>query len=81
MPVPLPLREENRSRLDPGELRTLVTPRTRVLVLNSPHNPCGSVLTAADIEEVAEIPLEHDLVVLSEEIYSSLGYDDPCPSC
>ncbi len=80
VPVPLPLREENGFRLDPDELRSLVTPRTRVLVLNSPHNPCGSVLTAEQVEQVAQIALEHDLVVLSDEIYSSLGYDGPCPS-
>lgn len=80
VPVPLPLREQNAFRLDPDELRALVTPRTRVVVLNSPHNPCGSVLTVAELEQVAEIALEHDLVVLSDEIYSSLGYDGPCPS-
>ena len=80
VPVALPLREENGFRLDPGELRGLVTPRTRVLVLNSPHNPCGSVLTADDVQQVAQIALEHDLVVLSDEIYSSLGYDGRCPS-
>jgi aspartate aminotransferase len=80
VPVPLPLREENGFRLDPDELRSLVSPRTRVLVLNSPHNPCGSVLTVAEVEQVAAIALEHDLIVLSDEIYSSLGYDGACPS-
>ncbi len=80
VPVPLPLREQNGFRLDPAELRSLVSPRTRVLVLNSPHNPCGSVLTGAELEQVAEIALSHDLVVLSDEIYSSLGYDGACPS-
>ena len=79
-PVALPLREENGFRLDPDELRRLVTPRARVLVLNSPHNPCGSVLTADEVEQVAQIALEHDLVVLSDEIYSSLAYDGRCPS-
>jgi aspartate/methionine/tyrosine aminotransferase len=80
VPVALPLRQANGFRLDPDELRSLVTPRTRVLVLNSPHNPCGSVLTEQDVQEVAQIALEHDLVVLSDEIYSSLGYDGACPS-
>lgn len=80
VPVALPLRQVNGFRLDPDELRSLVTPRTRVLVLNSPHNPCGSVLTEQDVQEVAQIALEHDLVVLSDEIYSSLGYDGACPS-
>ncbi len=80
VPVALPLRQEHGFRLDPDELRSLVTPRTRVLVLNSPHNPCGSVLTQQDVEQVAQIALQHDLLVLSDEIYSSLGYDGRCPS-
>ena len=80
VPVALPLRQANGFRVDPDELRSLVTARTRVLVLNSPHNPCGSVLTEQDVREVAQIALERDLVVLSDEIYSSLGYDGACPS-
>lgn len=79
-PVPLTLREENGFRVDPDELAALVTDRTRLLILNSPHNPCGSVLTKADVEGIAQVALEHDLVVLSDEIYSSLSYDAACPS-
>ena len=78
--VPLPLREANGFRVDPAELAALVTERTRLIILNSPHNPCGSVLTAADVEAIARIAIEHDLVVLSDEIYSALAYDDDCPS-
>lgn len=82
-PVPLPLRQDNDFRVDVDELAGLVTPRTRLLVLNSPHNPCGSVLTAADVEGIARIAVEHDLVVLTDEVYSSLVYDTQpvgCPS-
>lgn len=79
-PVPLPLREENDFRVDPEELASLVTDRTRLVILNSPQNPCGSVLGRADVEAVARIALERDLVVLSDEIYSSLSYDGRCPS-
>jgi aspartate aminotransferase len=81
-PVPLPLRQENDFRVDVDELARLVTPRTRLLVLNSPHNPCGSVLTAADVEGIARVATDHDLVVLSDEVYSSLAYDarGGCPS-
>ena len=79
-PVPLPLREENDFRVDVDELERLVTPRTRLLILNSPHNPCGSVLTASDVEGIARIAVENDLVVLSDEVYSSLCYDEECPS-
>ena len=79
-PVPLPLREENDFRVDVDELERLVTPRTKLLILNSPHNPCGSVLTTSDVEGIARIAVENDLVVLSDEVYSSLCYDDECPS-
>jgi aspartate/methionine/tyrosine aminotransferase len=73
-PVPLPLREENEFRPDPEELASLVTPRTRLLVLNSPHNPCGSALTQADCEAIAEIALRNDLLVLSDEVYWAIRY-------
>ena len=52
-----PLREENEFRLDPDELASLVTDRTKLLVLNSPHNPCGSALTREDVEAIAAIAL------------------------
>jgi aspartate/methionine/tyrosine aminotransferase len=75
-PVPLPLREENAFRPDPEELATLVTPRTRLLVLNSPHNPCGSALTIADCEAIAEIAIRNDLLVLADEVYWAIRYGD-----
>ena len=74
-PVPLPLREENEFRIDPAELERLITPRTRLLILNSPHNPCGSALTKADCEAIAEIAMKHDLTVLSDEVYWAIRYD------
>jgi aspartate/methionine/tyrosine aminotransferase len=72
--VAAPLREENDFRMDVDEVASLVTPRTRLLVLNSPHNPTGSILTADDIRRLAEIAVEHDLVVLADEIYGRLQY-------
>jgi aspartate aminotransferase len=75
VPVPLPLREQNQFRVDPDELERLVTPRTRLLILNSPHNPCGSALTKADCEAIAEIAIRHDLTVLSDEVYWAIRYD------
>lgn len=75
VPVPLPLREQNEFRIDPDELERLVTPRTRLLILNSPHNPCGSALTKADCEAIAEIAIRHDLTVLSDEVYWAIRYD------
>jgi aspartate/methionine/tyrosine aminotransferase len=74
-PVSIPLREENDFRLDPAELRSLVTDRTRLVIINSPHNPCGSVLTAEDLAAVAELARERDLIVLADEIYGRILYD------
>ncbi len=74
-PVPIPIRMANDFRLDVDELASLITPRTRLLVLNSPANPTGGVLTRDDIERVAELAVRHDLVVLSDEIYSRILYD------
>jgi len=74
-PVAAPLREENEFRMDVAEVASLVTDRTRMIVINSPHNPTGSILTADDIREVARIAIEHDLVVLADEIYGRLQYD------
>ena len=75
-PVPLPIRQANAFRLDVDELASLITPRTSLLVLNSPANPTGGVLTRAEIERIAELALRHDLIVLSDEIYSRILYDD-----
>jgi len=74
-PVPMPLREENGFRPDPDELASLVTPRTRLLVLNSPHNPCGSAMTRQDCEAIAEIAMRHDLLVLADEVYWAVRYE------
>jgi aspartate aminotransferase len=73
-PVPVPLREEHGFRLDPSELAALVTDRTRLLIVSSPENPCGSALTREDAEAIAGIAIEHDLVVLSDEIYWAIRY-------
>jgi aspartate aminotransferase len=74
-PVPIPLREANEFRLDVGELQKLITPRTRMIILNSPHNPTGSVLTRSDLEAIAQLATKHDLWVLADEIYSHILYD------
>ena len=73
-PVPLPLREANGFTIDPDELASLVTDRTRLLILNSPHNPCGGVSSPEQLEAIAEVAIEHDLVVLSDEVYWALSY-------
>ena len=73
--VPIPIRQELDFRLDVDELASLITPRTKLLVINSPANPTGGVLTRSDIERIAELAVRHDLVVLSDEIYSRILYD------
>jgi aspartate/methionine/tyrosine aminotransferase len=73
--VPLALREQNDYTPDLDELRRLITPRTKLLILNSPHNPTGGVLSPAAIREIARIAREHDLWVLSDEIYAEIIYE------
>jgi aspartate/methionine/tyrosine aminotransferase len=73
--VPAPLREEHDFRMDVAEVESLVTPRTKVIIFNSPHNPTGSTLSADDIRQIARIAIEHDLVVLADEIYGRLQYE------
>ena len=74
-PVSAPIRQSNDFRLDVEELRSLITPRTRLLIVNTPANPTGGVLTRADCEAIAQLAVEHDLMVLSDEIYERLCYD------
>jgi aspartate aminotransferase len=74
-PVPIPILMANDFRLDVDELAGLITPRTRVLFLNSPANPTGGVLPRADIERIATLAIEHDLWVVADEIYGRILYD------
>lgn len=74
-PVPIPLREENQFRLDTEELAGLVTERTRLIIINSPHNPTGSVLTDRDLAALAELCAERGIAVLADEIYNRILYE------
>ena len=73
--VPCPIRQKNAFRLDPAELASLVTSRTKLLIINSPANPTGGVSTRKDLEQVAAVAREHDLVVLADEIYGRILYE------
>lgn len=75
VPVPVTTRVENGFALDPEDLLRAVTPRTRVLLLNYPCNPTGAVMSRSDLEKVAKIAIDHDLLVFTDEIYSELWYD------
>ena len=73
--IPLPIREENDFRLDVDELAGLITPRAKFLIINSPANPTGGVLTYDDLEAIAKLAVANDLIVLADEIYSEIIYD------
>jgi aspartate aminotransferase len=73
--VPVRLLEETNFRLDLDELAAKISDRTKVLVLNFPHNPTGGVLTRDDLERIAELCLKHDVIVVSDEIYCRNIYD------
>ena len=74
-PVPIPLREELDFRFDVDELRSKVTPRTKLIILNSPHNPTGGVLGEDDIRGIAEMAQKHDIIVFSDEVYEYIIYE------
>ncbi len=75
VPRPIPLREALGFRIDPDELRKLISPKTRLVVLNSPHNPCGSVLTREDVAAIAAAVQSSRSMVLTDEIYWQIIYD------
>ena len=75
VPVPVHTRSEDGFRLTREALEEKVTPRTRVLMLNFPTNPTGAVLTRDDVRQIARFAVEHDLMVITDEIYSELTYD------
>ncbi|PIV67975.1 MAG: aromatic amino acid aminotransferase, partial [Candidatus Aenigmarchaeota archaeon CG01_land_8_20_14_3_00_37_9] len=74
-PVSLPLREENGFEFDPGELERLIDQRTKVIIINSPSNPTGGILKKKTLEKLADIAIQHDLVIFSDEAYEKLVYD------
>jgi aspartate/methionine/tyrosine aminotransferase len=76
-PVPIPLVEERGFSFDLDLLRDKLTSRTKLLILNSPQNPTGGVIPAADIARIAEMVRDRDLMVLSDEIYSQIVYGQP----
>jgi len=81
VPKVVTLREETGFRMDLEELASLVTPKTRMLIINTPQNPTGGVLTEEDVRFVCDLAEEHDLIVVSDEIYSQLvyGFDHVSP--
>jgi aspartate aminotransferase len=74
-PVSLALNEDRSFRFGAADVEKLLTPRTRMVVLNSPHNPTGSVLDLKDLDEIAALLRDRDIFVLSDEIYSKILYE------
>ena len=73
--VPLPLSEEKDFSFDIDDLRALVSDKTKLLIINSPQNPTGGMLSSADLDAIAELAVKHDFWVLSDEIYSKIIYE------
>jgi aspartate/methionine/tyrosine aminotransferase len=73
--IPIPLREDRDFSIDVKELASSITERTKLIILNSPHNPTGGVLTKKDIHQIAEAIGDRNILILSDEIYSRLIYD------
>ena len=74
-PVAVPLREELDFSLDVDELKSKITPRTKLIIINSPHNPTGGILKEGDIRAIAKMALEHNLFVFSDEVYEDIIYE------
>jgi len=73
--IPIPLREELDFRLDINELESKITPKTKLIILNSPHNPTGGVLEKDDIRSIADIAQKRNIIILSDEVYDHIFYD------
>lgn len=73
--VPVPLRAEKGFRVQAEDIAARITPRTRAILLTTPHNPTGSILTVEDIDAIGELALEHDLWIISDEVYEQLVFD------
>lgn len=74
IPVKIQLKNENEFRLTPKELESAITSKTKILLMNYPNNPTGAIMTKEDLEKIAKVIIKHDLLVISDEIYSELTY-------
>lgn len=81
VPVSMPLLERNEFRLDADAVMSLVTDKSRVIILNSPNNPTGSVLSHDDLAGLTKLAVERDLIVISDEVYEKITYDNAKHYC
>ena len=75
VPIKIKLKNENEFRLTPKELEEVITPKTKILLMNYPNNPTGAIMNKSDLEKIAKIIIKHDLLVITDEIYSELTYE------
>ena len=73
--VPVPLRPEAGFRMQASDLAARITPRSRAILLTTPHNPTGAILTAQDLREIGELAVQHGLWIISDEVYEHLVFD------
>ncbi len=76
IPVPIALKVENEFRLTREEVETHLTDKTKAIILSFPNNPTGAVMSREDLQAIADVAIEHDLIVISDEIYAELTYSD-----
>ena len=74
VPIKIQLKNENEFRLTPEQLESAITDKTKIVILNYPNNPTGAIMDKDDLEKIASIIIKHDLLVVSDEIYSELTY-------
>ena len=75
IPVPVECAEQDHFRLNPDKLQEKITPRTKMVIINFPNNPTGAVMRMEDLEPIADIVTDRDLMLLSDEVYSELTYE------
>lgn len=75
--VTIPLKNENNFRLTKEELENAITPKSKILIISYPNNPTGAIMEYEDLKQISEVIIKHDLVVISDEIYSELSYFKP----
>ncbi len=74
--VPIPLKEENQFRMDPEDIKKAITPKTKMMIINSPNNPTGSVMTRSELDEISRSARENGIYLYLDEIYRELIYTD-----
>ena len=74
--IRVPLKEENKFRMNPNDIRKAITPKTKLIIINSPNNPTGSVITPEELDEIYKIAKENNIYLLSDEVYSRMMYGE-----